>query len=143
MAKRTPIRFETVTLEDGSTKDFPVYLLTCAESGVEFEHVQRGRGRPPVYCPEVRERRETEKPERAPGVRRGPRPAILRAEVSEDTPEPGDIVVRLTHGMKRPNALNWVTPVRLLSVDGDTATVDRNGEHLTTRFSNLVKLVTQ
>lgn len=119
-----------------------VFRITCAESGVEFEHEQVGRGRPPVYAPEVRARRSTEKPERPEGAaRRGRPPAVLRVEVSDETPEPGDIVMRLGTNIKnRENALKWVTPAKLISVDGETATVERKGETLTTKFANLVKL---
>jgi len=125
-----------------------VFTIKCAETGEEFTHVQTGRGRPPVYSPEGKAIRDVrlaaERPapnrENVGQVRR--ENAVLRLEVAEGvTPEPGDIVMRLTNGMKRENALRWVTPVRLLEIDGETATVDRLGETLTTKFVNLVKLV--
>jgi len=114
-----------------------VFTITCAESGEEFEHVQLGRGRPPVFSPEVRARRAAEKAPQTPRREN----AMLRIEpVEDEEPQPGDIVVRLTHGMKRDGALRWLTPVRLLSVEGETATVERKGETLTTKFANLVKV---
>lgn len=117
-----------------------VFRITCAETQVEFEHEQVGRGRPPVFSPEVRAKRKERAP-RAEGATRGPKPAALRLEVSDETPAPGDIVMRLGTNMKnREAALKWVTPARLVSVEGETATVERKGETLTTKFANLVKL---
>lgn len=143
--KRNPIRYETETV-DGTAVHYPVYELVCARTGETFEHVQRGRGRPPLYSPEGRTQLDAERATHEPvdrsrmgEVRRAN--TILRAEIAEnETPEPGDIVMRLTTGMKRESALRWMVPVRLVSVDGDTATVERRGEQLTTRFANLVKV---
>lgn len=125
-----------------------VFTITCAETGETFEHVQTGRGRPPVYSPEGRAIRDArlaaERPapnrENVGQVRR--ENTVLRVDVAEgETPEVGDIVMRLTTGMKRENALRWLVPAKLLSVEGDTATVERKGgEIATTKFSNLVKL---
>jgi hypothetical protein len=121
-----------------------VFLITCAETGEQFEHEQVTRGRPPVYSPAgkvARDARLAAERASAPRAPRGRKPAVLRAEVAEDeTPAPGDVVMRLTTGMKRENALRWLVPARLISVDGETATVERNGETLTTKFANLVKL---
>lgn len=116
--------------EDGNK----VFRITCPKTGVEFEHEQKGRGRPPVFAPEERERRKT--PERTPR-----KSDAMKLELSDEAPQPGDIVMRIGTNVKsREAALRWATPVRLLSVDGDTATVERKGEKLTTKFANLVKL---
>lgn len=127
-----------------------VFTIECAKTGETFTHVQTGRGRPPVYSPEGKAILEAERAaeaaarvpnrERVGQVRR--ENAVLRLEVADGvTPEPGDVVMRLTNGMKRENALRWLPPVRLISVEGETATVERLGETLTTKFANLVKLV--
>lgn len=110
-----------------------VFTITCAETGVEFEHVQTGRGRPPLFSPEVRARRQAEAEARK-GQPRGPRRknaklASLGIVTKEGTPEAGNRALLVPADKYR----NWAQAVRharlvlVSEVNGDTATVTTEG----------------
>lgn len=118
-------------------------ILTCKECGTEFEHVQKGRGRPPVYCPACREARASK-----------PKQRKIKAEVpSEGTRviqegaviASGDTVVRpLKDFFKdRQTAIKYGTPLQVVSVIGDTAYVQHPAEKgpIPTLLNSLVKIV--
>ena len=122
-------KFPFVTNEAGQK----VFTLTCQETGVEFEHVQEGRGRPPLYSPEVRARRKAEAEARK-GQPRGPkrkhaRLATLGIVTKEGAPEAGQRALLVPADKYR----NWAQAVRharlvlVAEVNGDTATVTTEG----------------
>jgi len=125
-------KFPFVTREiDGVQRK--VFTITCAETGVEFEHVQEGRGRPPLFAPEVRARRQAEAEARK-GQPRGPKRknaklATLGLVTKEGAPEAGQRALLVPADKYR----NWATAVRharlvlVSEVNGDTATVTTEG----------------
>lgn len=129
-----------------------VFTIKCAETGAEFEHVQVGRGRPPLFAPEVRARRGAEAEARK-GQPRGPKRknaklANLGLVTKEGTPEAGSRALFVPADKYR----NWATAVRharlvlVSAVNGDTATITTEGlpygesETLDTPVRNLVTM---
>ena len=135
--KHTPIRHEDVTTEDGTVRSCPVLLLTCQETGEKFEHRVEGRGRPPLYSPEVRARREAEAA--APTPRK--QSALGRIALLEgQAPEVGEYVMRIATGVK--NATPWMVPARVLELLDGQARVERtyDGVEATVQLDKLVPI---
>lgn len=115
-------------------------ILTCKACGSEFEHVQKGRGRPPVYCPSCREARAS-KPAKAKVGRPKKEPVLTMKEGKIQT---GDTVVRpLKDFFKdQATAVKYGTPLKVTAVLGDIAYVQHPAEKmpLPTSISRLVKV---
>jgi len=114
--------------------------LTCKDCGTEFQHVQQGRGRPPVYCPSCREARAN-KPKRAK-VGRPKKEAVLTIEAGEI--QKGDTVVRPLRNFfsTQETAVKYATPLFVTAILGDIAYVQHPDEKapLPTALSRLVKV---
>jgi len=106
----------------------------CTECGSEFEHVQLGRGRPPLKCPTCRNA-----PKRPVGRPRKEKEKVL---VAVDGPiVAGDTVVRPLDVYKnRAHAIQYATPVQVVDVEGEKAHVNYFGEILPQPVANLVKV---
>lgn len=112
--------------------------LTCKSCESDFDHVQQGRGRPPVYCPTCRETR-TSKPRKI----KAEVVTSERAEASGPITS-GDTVIRpLKNFFKdRATAIKYGTPLKVISILGDLAYVQHPAEKgpLPAKLDTLVKL---
>lgn len=98
-----------------------VRLITCAATGEVFEHIQTGRGRPPVYSPAERARRAAE----------GYTNPVLRLALRDGPVAEGDkalFVPASAHRNRWFDALRFGKMVEVVSVSEDTATVRRDGQ---------------
>lgn len=119
-----------------------VYRITCAESGVEFEHEQVGRGRPPVYSPEVRKARAAAAKPKQARVGRPKKEAVLT--IASGAIQTGDTVVRPLRNFfaSQESAVKYATPLFVTAVIGDVAYVQHPDEKapLATALDRLVKV---
>jgi hypothetical protein len=107
--------------ETGTTKAPRVMTITCAKTGKEFQHVQVGPGRPPIYSPEVRAEMEANKTRATPRKQS----ALGRIVIGDSPTAVGQYTMRVTSGMKRDAILPWLAPVRVVEILEGKATVER------------------
>ncbi len=114
--------------------------LTCKQCETEFQHVQEGRGRPPVYCPSCREARAA-KPKRAK-VGRPKKESVLT--IANGAIKTGDTVVRPLRNFfgSQETAVKYATPLFVTAVIGDVAYVQHPDEKapIATALDRLVKV---
>lgn len=116
--------------------------LTCKSCDSDFQHIQNGRGRPPVYCPSCKASKAkpatpSETTEAAP---------VSNRPVYEGTPEPGDTAILPAFHMfsTKDSAYRNATKVTVSSIDmeKDIAYVKHPSEKfpITTKLSRLLKV---
>lgn len=115
---------------------------TCKQCEATFQHEQKGRGRPPVYCASCREARQ-QKPKRG---KVGRPPKKDRGELVRLDGEirAGDTVIRplLNFFRNQETSIKYATPLRVTAILGETAYVQHpeEPEPLATSISRLLKV---
>lgn len=109
-----------------------VTIRTCQATGVKFEHVQTGRGRPPIYCPEERKRRANE-------AYVNP---VLKLETTSAAPKSGDKALYVPFGKygQWDKAMRDAQMVEVLRIDGSEAIVYRIDRKFSVPVEELVAI---
>lgn len=111
-------------------------MRTCKGCGNEFEHVIKGRGRPPAYCMDCKADKEKPATKELPKTE----PRITY----KGSPSVGDEAIRPAFHMFEDTsaAIRNATRVKVVSIDGDVAYVRHPSEKypISTDYSKLLKV---
>lgn len=102
----------------------------CSVCSTPFVHVQEGRGRPPKRCPECRAGGKL--PDYSAPLTET-LVEVRRRVLIDGSPKVGDRVVHTGLGISP----TYMTPVKILSVEGNDAVVQMGDEKLATRYNKL------